>query len=63
MNKEDMGIVAWKGTQEELKKRLEELPDGRILVVPLGMEREVPIAVRTRKRLNSYGQRAAALNG
>ena len=42
-------------------RTLKELPDGVILVVPFNEEREEPHELRVRKRLNSYGQRAAAL--
>jgi hypothetical protein len=62
MNKEEMGITARKeNKQEGFKERLKELPDGVILVVPFNEEREEPHELRVRKRLNSYGQRAAAL--
>ena len=47
--------------KERLKKLMRVLPDGNILTVPFDGEEEEPHAIRTRKRLNSYGERAAAL--
>ena len=41
MNKEEMGIAAWKESKQEgFKEQLKELPDGVILVVPFNEERE-----------------------
>ena len=48
-------------TLETLKARLDGMEEGEILIVPLENEKEEDHAVRTRKRLNSYGERAAAL--
>nr|MBQ6243018.1 hypothetical protein [Lachnospiraceae bacterium] len=48
-------------TTESLKEVLAALPENSILTVPFEKEKEEPHAVRTRKRLHSYGQRAAAL--
>lgn len=50
-------------TNETLKGKIKELPEGNIMHVPFTKEEEESHAVRTRKRLNSYGERAAALNG
>lgn len=48
-------------TTETLKAVLKDLQDGSILIVPFEKEEEEPHEVRTRKRLYSYGERAAAL--
>ena len=51
-----------KHTMDSLKARMDEMQIGDILIVPLEEEeKEESHAVRTRKRLNSYGERAAAL--
>ena len=50
-----------KHTADSLKARMDEMQTGDILIVPLEEEKEESHAVRTRKRLNSYGERAAAL--
>ena len=45
--------IEWQ--EERLKRLMRGLPDNDILTVPFGEEKEEPRAVRTRKRLNSYG--------
>ena len=50
-----------KHTTDSLKARMDEMQIGDILIVPLEEEREEAHELRIRKRLNSYGQRAAAL--
>lgn len=49
-----------KNTVETLRAKMNEMEDRVILIIPFEAEKEAPY-VRIRKRLNSYGQRAAAL--
>ena len=56
----EINVTNWKAIKEEMKKKLQDLPDEVILTVPL-VEEEEAFEVRTRKRLNSYSERAAAL--
>ena len=44
-----------KHTTDSLKARMDEMQIGDILIVPLEEEKKEFHAVRTRKRLNSYG--------
>ena len=57
-----MNTTEWtEHTTQTLKMRMDEMSDDIIISVPLNEEEEKSHEVRTRKRLNSYGERAAAL--
>ena len=58
--KEELKMNEQKHGMESLKEILKDLPEGNIVTVPFKAEKEEPHAVRTRKRLYSYGERAAA---
>ena len=56
----ETNVSNWMTIRDKMKEKMRDLPEGDILIVPLAEEEEA-FEVRTRKRLNSYSERAAAL--